>query len=411
MLTLYFICRQVSTQQTSSYQQQQQQQQSFTTYKVQSNQYTSSGERVDHDMNDNERPGSRLKQNIDELDTLLSDLNNAKQSQGPDYTASSDDYSFSEGHQGHVKHTVRSFNDYSYQTTSSGKPPSPSPRRRSDPRSLSSPATVRKVSPSPTRGRREPSPPSHVSYATSYQQQEQHKTTTSSLQDYHRSSSPFTSPDRGSSPTRSPPHQPDGTPTGVSYYQKYHSSYNQSQNQAPVPFPTNGTGPKSTTQTPPKRVDDLMTELSEFDPSIQHTGFIEPSGPPPSKTIETHITTETDYSSSRYRDRSPSPRRSSPIRSKSSPPKAGPSVYYPPGEMFAGTKSKYGDSLSRGPEPAAAPVHASVEHEGGSRGRAKARGQYGYKDKSRHVESDGKQGAAVVPICLPLCCAAPCVIL
>ena len=35
---------------------------------------------TEHDMNgqDNERPGSRLKQNIDELDTLLSDLNNAR---------------------------------------------------------------------------------------------------------------------------------------------------------------------------------------------------------------------------------------------------------------------------------------------------------------------------------------------
>ena len=45
----------------------------------------------DNEVNgqDNERPGSRLKQNIDELDTLLSDLNNARKdttpSGGPDY--------------------------------------------------------------------------------------------------------------------------------------------------------------------------------------------------------------------------------------------------------------------------------------------------------------------------------------
>ena len=48
----------------------------------------------------------------------------------------------------------------------------------------------------------------------------------------------------------------------------------------------------------------------------------------------------------------------------------------------------------------------------GSRGRAEMRAEYGYKSKSRYSETgDTKQGAAVVPICLPLCCAAPCVIL
>merc|ERR1711953_341838 len=84
----------------SSYQQQQQQ--THTTYKVQSNQYSSTSNNQmlitnDTEVNgqDNERPGSRLKQNIDELDTLLSDLNNARKdtpSGGQDYNLSSDDY-------------------------------------------------------------------------------------------------------------------------------------------------------------------------------------------------------------------------------------------------------------------------------------------------------------------------------
>ena len=57
----------------------------ITTYKVHTNQYSSNGERIGTTSGtsgqlefESERPGSRLKQNIDELDTLLSDLNNAR---------------------------------------------------------------------------------------------------------------------------------------------------------------------------------------------------------------------------------------------------------------------------------------------------------------------------------------------
>ena len=56
----------VSSMQTTS-------KQSYTSYKVQSNSYTSGGDRVEYDDHSSgtERPGSRLKANIDELDTLL----------------------------------------------------------------------------------------------------------------------------------------------------------------------------------------------------------------------------------------------------------------------------------------------------------------------------------------------------
>jgi hypothetical protein len=123
---------------------QQQKTTSYSTYKVQSNQYSTSGERVTQvDYSDEERPGSRLKQNINELDTLLSDLNNAKTPANSHHVSESDDYSLSDsGLQGHVKRTVSSFNEYNYQTNTSGqqsvsggdyygrKPPSPSPGRR-----------------------------------------------------------------------------------------------------------------------------------------------------------------------------------------------------------------------------------------------------------------------------------------
>merc|ERR1719225_2604656 len=203
--------RNFTSSSSSHHQQSSSSQQQFTSYKVQSNQYSSSGDRMisNSHTDDNERPSSRLKQNIDELDTLLSDLNNARKdttpSGGPDYNLSSDDYSFSEHQQGHVNKQVRSLNEYNYnQTTSStsAKPPSPSPRRRSDGRVggpvLASPSTVRKASPSPVststprRHGREPSPPGGVSYSSSaYHAEQQQKTTTSSLQDYHRSSSPY----------------------------------------------------------------------------------------------------------------------------------------------------------------------------------------------------------------------------
>merc|ERR1719336_3245761 len=160
------------------------------------------------------------------------------------------------------------------------------------------------------------------------------------------------------------PQQTPGTPTGTSYYQKYHSSYqtNQSTGYSPNKFPgdrTNGgPPPNGTTQVPPKRVDDLMTELSGFDPSIQPTGFVEP---PPK--------TETDYAR-QYRDRSASPVRKSgsPVRSRSSPPpsKAGPPVYYPPGEMFSTTRSKYTDSSDgQGGHRATGEVETTAVQEGG----------------------------------------------
>ena len=79
----------------------------YTSYKVQSNSYSSGGSRIDSydssanqkydssqsaNQNSAERPGSRLKANIDELDTLLSDLNNAQHHNTRSHETSSEDY-------------------------------------------------------------------------------------------------------------------------------------------------------------------------------------------------------------------------------------------------------------------------------------------------------------------------------
>jgi hypothetical protein len=401
--------------------------QSYTSYKVQSNSYTSGGDRIDHEDRNStgDRPGSRLKANIDELDTLLSDLNNAQQRGGgggssanshqqhnsrhDNFVSSSEDYgSESNAHlQGHVKKTITSLNEY---TTSGNqgqgiadynrKPPSPSPKRRTpQPPVMSSPATARRTSPSPS-GRRGASPPHGMS-------------TMSSTNNYSSNSYNYNS--RGSSPPRkrSPsPRFDSNTPTGHAYYSKYHSSYSNSQNQnsgGPMSFPTcpsprPGGGPSL--QTPPKKVDDLMTELSEFDPSIQHTSFTEPST---SRTTTTKYTMHSNMDEDDYPR--PSRREPSPIRPSKQPSTPGPAVYYPPGELFSSTRNDTQSETSTNPQPMGQVSHATTLESSGGRGRAKARAEYGYKEKGRYQDSDGKQGAAVIPICLPLCCAAPCVIL
>ena len=385
---------------------QQQKQSSYTTYKVQTNQYGGSGgDRIDYQPQQQQgsRPGSRLKQNIDELDTLLDDLNNARKVSsdvsGGDYTAASSDYSYHDrAHlQDHVKKTVTTYNEYDYQSTSgggyqpSGKPPSPSPRRRAPSGSapLSSPTAVRKSSPGPSRRPQElvqmSTSSSSYNYSSSQQQQQQRE-----------------QKQRQVYPER--PVAQDGTPTGVSYYTKYHSAHShQSQGSGPVSFPTKDSGPRigvSRTQSPPKRVDELMTELSEFDSSITHTGFVEPAErahSPPRKYREP--------SPEPYRP--PPPREASPVRKQQSTP--GPAVYYPPGDMYSSSKSRT-TTVDAGPPPAT--LETSTQHkslyDGKSRPQSAASSR---KDRDRGADGDGKSGAAVVPICLPLCCAAPCVIM
>ena len=116
-------------------------------------------------------------------------------------------------------------------------------------------------------------------------------------------------------------------------------------------------------------------------------------------------------------------REPSPVKPAVKQPSApGPAVYYPPGELFSSTRidggtgnGNGGSEISTSGPPAVDPnatlANTTMETSASSRGRAKARAEYGYKEKGRYQDAESKQGAAVVPICLPLCCAAPCVIL
>lgn len=75
----------------------------------------------------------------------------------------------------------------------------------------------------------------------------------------------------------------------------------------------------------------------------------------------------------------------------------GPPVYYPTGDLF--TRPDANGSVAE--------REAEISAKGSYFNAAYAR-ERGSRSKE---ESGEKGGAAVIPICLPLCCAAPCVIL
>ncbi|XP_052871862.1 uncharacterized protein LOC128277446 isoform X2 [Anopheles cruzii] len=184
-------------------------------------------------------------------------------------------------------------------------------------------------------------------------------------------------------------------PTTVTY--KYSSTTtNATRNLYPPPaerepllqpFPTDGTDRTDIDGHPPKRLDDLMATFGE-DGQITYQ----------SKVINS--TSQTDNGSKRPAMNGTSPKPiDDPMDQKSSPQNqltskniAGPPVYYPPGhEMFAKKEMEASGWRSQG------------EY-------AKASGMYKYESESKS-KSSSKSGAAVVPVCLPLCCAMPCTIM
>ena len=65
------------------------------------------------------------------------------------------------------------------------------------------------------------------------------------------------------------------------------------------------------------------------------------------------------------------------------------------GEMFSSTRAKYTDNMDssgqNGTRSGQVETSAVMEEGGGGRGRAEYKAKYGYKEKSKHTESDGKQ--------------------
>ncbi len=222
----------------------------------------------------------------------------------------------------------------------------------------------------------------------------------------------------------------------ASYYAKYSSAKTASSTSTTT---TNRAGPSldrvgssfphqpaarsPTPQSPPKRVDDLMSEFREFE-SV-HGGGGSPTPPmfapssasrqPTATTtaasknstvVVTELADEEDERPARLTHQRP---REDAAAADSGPAAAsggpkGPAVYYPPGADFS-KSSVAARPVADGGSMSLEQAHGG----GGGKGQRQARAARG----DRYGASDGadKQGAAVIPICLPLCCAAPCVIM
>ncbi|XP_076242909.1 uncharacterized protein LOC143184506 [Calliopsis andreniformis] len=150
----------------------------------------------------------------------------------------------------------------------------------------------------------------------------------------------------------------------------------------PRPFPTGGvqvypSKPPTTEQNPPKKLEELMASFSDSEREVL-------------VDIEKR---------EREQHREPAVAKKEVDFIPHTPPKvksknvAGPPVYYPPGSAEFTKKEE---------------SSAMMAQSGGEWQKASAKYEYEASSKSK---SKTKSGGAVVPVCLPLCCALPCVIM
>ncbi|XP_026733399.1 proteoglycan 4 isoform X2 [Trichoplusia ni] len=201
-------------------------------------------------------------------------------------------------------------------------------------------------------------------------------------------------------------HGPYG-PTTYKYSETSYLSQNTSQRFPPAgpapgalhpaPSPSPGPFPRPTTpspgtQQPPKKLDDLLADFPEARFPTQPDGVVRRN---------VHVSHESSAQGTLgcdtrdARDTSAAPSPKPPIVGSRNV--AGPAVYYPPGHTPFQKKEGGGYQAS-----------SAMQQGGGS--YAAGRGMYEYESGSRSKESHSEKKTAV-PICLPLCCAMPCVIM
>ncbi|KAL7735286.1 hypothetical protein ACLKA6_017991 [Drosophila palustris] len=166
-------------------------------------------------------------------------------------------------------------------------------------------------------------------------------------------------------------------PNTTSYTYNYSSTTNTNNRRGPgpdygtpSPFPVDGVEYPVGNGNPPQRVDDLMQSFGTTD----HVDRVDIETPVRKREIETAVA-------------SPQQQHVPSVN------KAGKEVYYPPGHETI---------INRREE-----MHAGSA--GGGRW-AKGSGMYEYESGSKS-KTKTKSGGAVVPVCLPLCCAMPCSIM
>ncbi|XP_011500111.1 PREDICTED: proteoglycan 4 isoform X2 [Ceratosolen solmsi marchali] len=149
--------------------------------------------------------------------------------------------------------------------------------------------------------------------------------------------------------------------------------YDEQQSLLPKPFPTSER-PASPRQQPPKRIEDLMASFSDSEEVVEVVDKRD------RKTKESTPKKEVDFV----------PQTVPVVKSKNV---AGPPVYYPPGSAEFSKKEEAMGAMSKA---------------SGGWAKERAAWEYGASAKS---EEKVKTKKAVVPVCLPLCCALPCVIM
>ncbi|KAK3920503.1 Voltage-dependent calcium channel type A subunit alpha-1 [Frankliniella fusca] len=187
---------------------------------------------------------------------------------------------------------------------------------------------------------------------------------------------------RQRSRSRSPPPQPFPTgPVRTVYQVDRVERVQREPVLQPRPFPTPSPTTPPGDQRPPKELNELMSSFTETD-----MGHV---------SVRQHALDLEQRAQRQQPQAQPAPPTPPPARREEqlvSRNVAGPPVYYPPGvEMFQTREESHAQSAG-----------------GGYKGKAKAK--YEYKMKQRSKESS-KTGKAVVPVCLPLCCAMPCTIM
>ncbi|CAB3382502.1 Hypothetical predicted protein [Cloeon dipterum] len=356
-----------------------------------------------------EVPDTRLRQNLNELDSLLVDLHHAQQSTPlePNELSSSQ----------HVSRVVRTFQQQQYQ------PPQPQQYQQqpqpyqqpqqADNHTYGTPNTVRRelqYPPSPKLERssslnrrglpgvRAPSPSRQVTTTVktytyeipadngvnvkpvvgtpivntySYEIPVDQPKPEDTIITYKYAGLPKT---RALEPPKEPPVLVDRP---INSYSLHYTMQTQQSEPPHKPFPSPAMTPPPSAE-PPKRLEELLASFSD----TVDSGDMHNEHPVPAAPLEEYLTEVPIAPPSPVRQRKIEPEKPSALQQERMMSKniAGPPVYYPPGvEMFAKKDE---------------PVRAKMK-EGASSSESKSSGG----------------GVAAVPVCLPVCCAMPCVIM
>ncbi|XP_075216567.1 uncharacterized protein LOC142321926 [Lycorma delicatula] len=201
-----------------------------------------------------------------------------------------------------------------------------------------------------------------------------------------------------SDPSRTLNYQVSPPPNQTNVYSYKYTTHTSQSNKYPAeehvpllprPFPTPSPTPDQQQQ-PPKKLDELMASFSDTEIHQQHHQHHETPNrythqPPPQQLSKQQQVVVAE-----------NPPPPAPPTTSAEQPKSknvtGPPVYYPPGvELFSKKEEMF-----------------TQQQSGGGKMKAKAKYEYEASSKSKQKSSSGK---AVVPVCLPVCCAMPCVIM